>query len=302
MPLQTIQNDVWKVEIAPKTGASIAGLYAKIADEWHAVLRETPAKALDEGNPSNFSSFTLAPFSNRIKNARFEFEGETHQLRATTDDGNTQHGDVRGRPWRQVHADAYALEYMLTTKAFEDFNFPFPFIITLTYRLERNTLELSLRLKNIGDRAMPAGFGIHPYFNRTLAHSNEVELGFHAAAHYTLDSDSLPTGKVVRPKGDFDFSTPKALREQKMNDLYRGWSEPVTLTWPNVAQLRLYADPIFEHLIIFTHADGSLAVEPVSNANDGFNLLTQGESGSGVQILDPGESLHGSIKLKLELF
>ena len=301
MPLQTIENDSWKLEVSPETGASIAGLYAKIAGDWQPILRETPPEALEEGNPSNFSSFTLAPFSNRIKGAKFEFGGETHQLRATSDDGNTQHGDVRGRPWRKVHTDAYALEYMLTTKAFEDFNFPFPFITTITYRLERTTFEQSVRLKNIGDRAMPAGFGIHPYFNRSIAGSDELELGFHAAAHYALDDNSLPTGKMMRPKDEYDFSQAKAIGEKKMNDLYRGWSEPIVLTWPKVATLRLYADPIFEHLVVFTHADGSLAVEPVTNANDGFNLLAQGESGSGVQVLDPGESLHGNIKFKLEL-
>ena len=301
MPLQTIQNDVWKLDVSPETGASIAGLYAKIAGSWQPVLRETSPEAIEAGNPSSFSSFTLAPFSNRIENAKFAFQGETYELRATTDDGNTQHGDVRGRPWRRVHADAYALEYMLTTKAFEDFNFPFPFIITTTYRLERNTFAQAIRLKNIGERVMPAGFGIHPYFNRSLAGSSELELSFNAAVHYELDDDSLPTGKLMRPKGETDFAESRALGEQKVNDLYRGWIDPVTLTWPDVARLKLHADPIFEHLIVFTHADGSLAVEPVTNANDGFNLLAQGETGSGVQILEPGESLHGSIKFKLEL-
>lgn len=301
MPLQTIQNDIWKLEVIPETGASISGLYIQIKGNWHPILRETPADAVEAGNPSNFSSFTLAPFSNRIGDATFDFQGETYDLRATTDDGNTQHGDVRGRPWRQVHADAFALEYMLTTKAFEDFNFPFPFIITVTYRLERESFETILRLKNVGESAMPAGFGVHPYFNRSLAGSEELELAFNAAARYELDDASLPTGNILRPEGEFGFSKSRALGEQKINDLYRGWSEPVTLTWPEVARLELYADPIFEHLIVFTHADGSLAVEPVTNANDGFNLFAQGESGSGVKVLEPGESLSGSIKFELEL-
>jgi aldose 1-epimerase len=41
------------------------------------------------------------------------------------------------------------------------------------------------------------------------------------------------------------------------------------------------------------------AVEPVSHANDGFNLLARGVPGSGVQVLEPGAALGGTVRLEI---
>jgi aldose 1-epimerase len=40
-----------------------------------------------------------------------------------------------------------------------------------------------------------------------------------------------------------------------------------------------------------------VAVEPMTNANDGFNLLAQGIEGSGVFVLEPGETVRGEVRL-----
>ena len=37
-------------------------------------------------------------------------------------------------------------------------------------------------------------------------------------------------------------------------------------------------------------------VEPVSHANDGFNLAARGVAGTGVRVLQPGETLRGSLR------
>jgi len=41
-------------------------------------------------------------------------------------------------------------------------------------------------------------------------------------------------------------------------------------------------------------------VEPVTNANDGFNLMADGVPGHGVFVLEPGETRSGDIRLDLE--
>jgi len=97
MSMRMIENEVWKLSVAPEVGASVAGLWVKVNGAWEPLLRETPPDAVDKGSASPFSSFILAPFSNRIRDATFEFQGETFELR-TENDGNTKHGDVRSRP------------------------------------------------------------------------------------------------------------------------------------------------------------------------------------------------------------
>jgi len=42
-----------------------------------------------------------------------------------------------------------------------------------------------------------------------------------------------------------------------------------------------------------------VALEPVTHATDGFNLLSQGWENTGVRVLEPGEKLAGSLRLTL---
>lgn len=299
MSLETLHNDYWKLVVAPEVGASVAGLYANIAGAWQAILRDTPEDAIKAGNPSPFSSFTLAPYSNRLKDAKFNFLGETHQLKATSNDGSTQHGDVRGQHWQLINKTKTKLELSLDTRDCGAFNFPFPFIMSMIYELKANVLITRMQLTNVGQTPMPAGFGIHPYFNRHLAGSQEVRLEFKAEGHYEVDEHLIPTGKVPKPTAEYAFKKARAVADFALNDLYRDWSD-LSLVWPNTASLKIYADAVFKHLIVFTHADGSLAVEPVSNATDGFNLMARGAEGHGVRVLSPQESLSGSIFFELK--
>jgi aldose 1-epimerase len=296
MAVLELKNDTWKLLIAPEVGASIAGLYGKVQGNWQAIMREIPKNALESKNPSKFSSFTLAPFSNRIKRANFEFLGKSYQLRSSSADGNTQHGDVRSRPWQILKTSDSELVLGLNTQDFSDFNFPFPFFLTVQYFLEGTLFGTSLSLKNTGESSMPAGFGIHPYFNQALL-GKQAELRFKADALYEVDSETIPTGNVAKPKAKARFEQARAV-DIPLNHLYRDWSE-LSLNWSGLAKLDIFAEPIFKHLIVFTHADGSLALEPVSNATDGFNLMNRGFEGHGVQILRPSESMQGSIHMSL---
>jgi aldose 1-epimerase len=191
------------------------------------------------------------------------------------------------------------LDLSLDTRAFADFNFPFPFVISISYSLKDNLLITSLNLRNIGLNPMPAGFGLHPYFQRHLAGSSEVLLSFKAQGLYEVDDQMIPTGQVAKPTQEYDFREARAVHTH-LNHLYRDYSN-VRLHWPKVASLEISAEPIFKHLVVFTHADGSLAVEPVSNATNGFNLMASGFEGHGVRVLAPGESLAGSVFFKLSL-
>ena len=49
---------------------------------------------------------------------------------------------------------------------------------------------------------------------------------------------------------------------------------------------------------LFSTADKDfLCVEPVSNANDGFNLCAAGIEGHGVRVVGPGDRLAGQVRL-----
>lgn len=76
-----------------------------------------------------------------------------------------------------------------------------------------------------------------------------------------------------------------------------GWSGPAS----GVA-LSMHADPVLAHTLVYAPAGlPFFAVEPVTNANDGFNLMADGVPGHGVFVLEPGETRSGDIRLDLEV-
>lgn len=289
-----IENERLRLEIAPQVGASVAAFAFKRGEAWVPIMRPTP-RPLPE-KPSSYSSFTLAPFSNRIRAARFEFEGHTYQLKPNTPEGNAQHGDVRGRPWQVFHgADSAACTF--DSRFFEDMNWPWPFSLAVLYRLEGSTLETTLELVNQGQSPMPAGFGLHPYFVR---HLGEAVLQFEARGYYPTDAGLIPNEGMQPIPDELDFLGARPVGSQPLNHVYGGWDGRAVLEWEGShLRLLLEADPVFEHLVVFTAPDGTLALEPVTHATDGFNLYARGIQGTGVRVLQPEESLAGKVRLTI---
>jgi aldose 1-epimerase len=67
----TLQNKKIKLDLLPEIGGRISSL---IFDDFH-VLRPIPLYDLKSIQLFKGGSFSLAPFSNRIKNAKFRFNG-----------------------------------------------------------------------------------------------------------------------------------------------------------------------------------------------------------------------------------
>jgi len=302
-------------------GASVVAFEVRRGSSWVPIMRPTPRPLPQKS--SNYSSFILAPYSNRIKAARFEFEGYTHQLEPNTPEGNAQHGDVRGRPWQVFHG-ASSAACTFDSRFFEDVNWPWPFSLAVLYRLEGNTLETTLELVNQGQSPMPAGFGLHPYFVRDLG---EAVLQFEARGYYQTDAGFIPNQGMQTIPDELDFSKAGLVGKQLLNHVYGGWDGRSVLEWAGshlqllletlvsgrtspdiypsatspsrVRSGRLEADPVFEHLVVFTAPDGTLALEPVTNATDGFNLYARGIQGTGVRVLQPEENLAGKVRMTI---
>jgi aldose 1-epimerase len=295
----TLESGLLRLEVNPEVGASVAAFEARLGGGWVPVMRPTPRPLPDKSSP--YSSFTLAPYSNRIRGARFGFAGREYRLRPNTPEGNAQHGDVRNRPWQVEQPNPDTLLCSFESGWFEDVNWPWAFRLLKTYRLEGNLLDTVLELTNASDGPMPAGFGLHPYFVWRLPGSQDVELQFGAKGYYRTDEGLIPEGPMGAVPAELDFSRRRALGDQKVNGVYGGWDGQAVLEWPGSGvRLRLEADPVFSHLVVFTAPDGTLAVEPVTNATDGFNLMAKGVEGHGVVVLGPGESLKGRVRLRLE--
>lgn len=301
METKILETDALRLEIHPEAGASIAGFGIRHGESVVPLMRATPAEAIAAANSSEMASFVLAPFSNRLRDAAFRFGGRTWQLKPNFEGGYAIHGCVRKRPWEVVTQDATQITLHFDSRRFADLDFPFPFSVDLTYRLHDTTLEASLRLRNEGEGAMPAGAGFHPYYERALFDPGEnVELRMRVAATW----EGLCPETAARPlHADEDFSERRSLPREGFDTCFAGWDGNAELFWPR-SQVRaeIECDAPLRQVILFTPPDKSFfALEPVSNANNGFNLLADGIADNGVVVLESGEEMAATFRVRVHL-
>jgi aldose 1-epimerase len=297
--LITLQNEFWQAGILPATGASIAFGRVKRDGAWVDMLR--PTAEADYTNASKASSFIMLPWCNRIKGGRLVFEGHEYQLETAKDDGTARHGVVRGVAWEVdvVEPTRVRMSFDSTGKRV---NWPFAFSAWAEYRLEERAFVWTLALRNQDNVRMPGGFGHHPYFVRPTGEA-EPQVQIPCNQQFNLvDYMAVDAPVPITPR--LDFRQMRPLDNSEYNDLLTGRAgdEPARIAFPSRGvRLSMHSDPIFQHILLFTpEGQPFFAVEPMTNASDGFNLYARGIPGSGVFALEPGEERQGTVRLQLE--
>ncbi len=297
--LHVLQNKYWQAGILPETGASVAFGRMRYAGTWVDVLRPTAPE--NYTSVSKCSSFLMLPWANRIRDGVLRFQDQAYQLEVAVVDNTARHGDVRGRAWQVRNSSETGISLSLDSSDFTDFNFPFALRAEMTYALHDADFVWQVALHNTDTRAFPAGFGHHPYF--VIPSGQAPQLQVPCSKHFELVGAMASAGAVDLP-AELDFRQPRPIQAHMgLEHLLTGRSsdDPVRLHYPDWrTTIRLEADPIFQHILLFSAPDGTLAIEPQTNANDGFNLYQAGIEGSGIFVLEPGQTIHGTIRFTLE--
>ncbi len=305
MPRFTLEAGDLRATIDPGMGAALADLSLMgPAGERSALLRRAPDIA---GDATQMAMYLMAPWTNRVKDAAFAFGGEQRQLRSDFPDGSAIHGDVRERPWQITDRTPVHARLVLDSREHEGVNFPWAFGCVARYELSPTGLSFALSVTNLDPSPMPAGAGVHPFFPRRLwADGDEVRVRAGVSGRYPCEA-CIPTG----PAADDEAST--ALREggplgnPGLDDVFAGFGGEAVIEWPaSGVRLSMRCADSLGHLVVFTPRaqDGGplswVCVEPVSMVNDGFNMLERGEQGTGVRVLEPGQTLETSVRFGVE--
>jgi aldose 1-epimerase len=234
------------------------------------------------------------PFSGRIADARFAFRGRTYTLsRNFPPEPHAIHGHGWQNPWRVLHVDGDSAELGFEH---EVAGTPLCYRARQSFRLADDGLVVGIGVTNAGDGPMPAGIGLHPYFVRTPGVTLRTEVD-----HVWLaDARNVPERCVPVPD-EWDFTAAPRVASLRMDNGFGGWSGEATIRWPESGlTLAIEADPVFRHLVVYVPPGRDFfCVEPVSNANDGFNLFERGVEGTGVRVLEPGEGLGGEVRFRV---
>ena len=283
-PLE-IQNGALRCQLLPEVGGCVAGLWL----DRHPVLRSKPASELHTAHSAG--SYPLVPFSNRIGQGQFNWNGRTYTLPANfAPEPHAIHGVGWARAWDVESAsDSRAV---LVYHHAADAAWPFAFESRQVFTLTQDALEMQMHITNRADQPAPVGLGWHPYFVKS-AHSH---IRFAARQRWDMGSDMLPTQSHPHTGLDTNCTT------LDVDHCFSGWDGALEFS-EGPLRLRIHSD--LNHLVVFTTpARDSIAIEPVSHVNNALALAQQtGQSPQtlGLRVLQPGESFGANMRIHVEL-
>ena len=212
-----LSNKLAVLELAPEMGGGIARL--DVAGEDGAVLPVLrPWSGDTSDGPFSLACNILVPFSNRISDGGFTYQGEHHSVLPNLDiEEFPIHGDGFQKPWSVEQHGESRLELGFETGAIG----PFRYVTKLQYTLSDSSLLMELEVKNKSGRSLPFGAGFHPWFPR----NEQTRLQFDASTVWLEDERYLPTTNVdLAEKPEWDFSSNSDLPTNWINNCFTNWA------------------------------------------------------------------------------
>ena len=276
-----LNNATWKLALLPAWGGRIAALSAEGLE----VLLPITSESFDPLDWPRAGGYPLFPYSNRIRDARLAFDGVEHRLPAHHAAlPHTLHGVSHTQPWQVVSVGA---ERALIRSDYQGEHWPWAFRAEQEFVLEGNRLRVTLRLVNQGDTPMPAGLGLHPYFQRHPGMRVEYRVG----REWQIDADYLATGDYQDAPNTLRIAADNG---ESVAHYQSRWDGKVRVDYPQ-GSLELHSD--LTHMVAFAPAGlGYLCLEPVSHLADAFNRPRAEWAEVGTHELAPEEALETTLE------
>jgi aldose 1-epimerase len=259
----TLLHGADRCELYPWIGGSIGGWTV----DGQQMFRAANAAKIAARDAFGMASFPLVPYSNRIAQGRFEWNGRLITLaRNFPPEPHSIHGVGFESSWLCTErTDASAL---LTLTHEPNAGWPWPFEARQRITLAGRELALELHAVNSGSHPAPLAFGHHPYFPLPGA-----RLTFHARGVWLKGDDDLPRESVA-PSGQLDFSRIVPVERADIDHCFTGWNGAARIEWPDrPLALEISSSPELRTAVVYVRsgADG-FCFEPVPHINNALNL------------------------------
>jgi aldose 1-epimerase len=275
-----------RCELYPRIGGSIAGWTV----DGQQMFRAANAAGIAARDALGMASFPLVPYSNRIAQGRFEWNGSLITLaRNFPPEPHSIHGVGFQSPW--LCAERTDSSAVLTLIHEPNAGWPWPFEARQRITLAGGELVLKLRAVNSGSHPAPLAFGHHPYFPLPGAH-----LTFCAAGVWLKGDDDLPREQVA-PSGQFDFSRAAPVERADIDHCFTGWSGPARIEWQDQPlALEISGSPELSAAVVYVRSgvDG-FCFEPVPHINNALNLRGYEPP---IPIVAPGGTFSAGIRFR----
>jgi aldose 1-epimerase len=293
------------------TATALIGLHGGGIREFQYAGRDVIPQDTEASRIRWFSGATLAPWPNRLGNARWTFEGETLTARANDLFGNALHGLAFDRDFEVVEQqdDRMTVACLLG----DDAAYPFAVRVSLTYVIAEDGLTCTMAAQNLSPTRVPFAFGAHPYF----PFDDHCTITITAHKVWEVDDRKIPTGRLVEPSlWGVVPGMPTALSAFVADDCFtelerdeRGLAHTV-LTYADGWRTDIWQGPGMDHTMIFTTresvwracGDHAIGIEaqtaPTDALNSGIDLVWLGPTEEfavqwGITVT-PGEAARGA--------
>ncbi|HEX7814690.1 aldose epimerase [Dyella sp.] len=176
----------------------------------------------------------MAPFANRIEDARYTFDGQLHDLAPGVEGSKreSRHGFLRDAEFllEKLHANeagAHAVFVNQDIRPGVHPGYPFAIDVSIQYTLASGGLELLATMRNVGDVAAPCFFGWHPYFRVADGKVDDWELQIPASLLVRTDADYIPLPgdaayAALDDEPSMDFRQWRRVGDTELNHGYAG--------------------------------------------------------------------------------
>lgn len=189
------------------------------------------AAELDALKSARFA--VMAPFANRIADARYCFDDETFDLQPGVEhERGIRHGFVRDVEFDvdDERTDDHGAEITLGYRGLRPgvhSGWPFAVDLQVTYRLHAGGLDVAVTQRNVGERAAPCFCGWHPYFRVGDDAIDNWELTVPARYRVRTDAALIPLPGddalvSLDDQPELDFRQPRVIGETVIDGAFAG--------------------------------------------------------------------------------
>lgn len=274
----------WRATLAPGLGGAVLTL------DWRGqpVFRPTPDGATDI---LETACFPLVPYANRIADGRFVFEGRSVLLQTLDRFApHALHGDAWLLPWTVESQTENRVEMTLDWPGDAD-GWPWPWRARQIVELSDEGLSITLSMNNTGDAVMPAGLGLHPYFQRYA----DSRLTLSAEGVWITDAREIP--ERLAPIAEVaDWSKGLALADAPFVDhAYAGWTGEAVIEGGGQRVVMTADVPARWAQVYAPKGVDFFCVEPVTHRPDALNAPADEQTG--LARLAQGQSLSVAMRI-----
>jgi len=291
-----LQSGNLTARLHPEIGGIIAALEWRGPDgRLHQLLRSPEGLVPTTDAPNMMGSWTMVPFANRAFDGLVDDGSERFLVPENNPRGG---GNIHGFGWQSAWttlgqtSSHTALEHRRSEGPD-----PYRYRVSQEIRLDEGGMTVLLALTNEADRALPYGFGQHPWFPCAA----DTRLGMRADRALILGEGYRATGSQPLDGGGPFAGKPVFANGRETAWSFLGWDGTARIETPSTGlAITLTASESLRCPVVWAPAGADFfCVEPQSHAI-GSPSEAAARGAAPLRRLDPGESMTGWLRIAPE--